>query len=150
MRECQSAESARAARATRGCRRAAIILFTAMATAGAASPRSAPSGGSEVACAVVMPGAVLDQGAFVLIGAPAVGQAQRGRFGAAVGPLACFEVGLTGPVLGDVNGDGRVNGADLGTLLGQWGPCEGCPADLDGNGAVDGSDLGTLLGAWTG
>ncbi len=52
-------------------------------------------------------------------------------------------------LLGDVNSDGRVDGADLGVLLGSWGPCSGCPADLNGDGTVDGADLGLLLGTWT-
>jgi hypothetical protein len=48
----------------------------------------------------------------------------------------------------DLNGDGTVDGADLGLLLSAWGPCVGaCPADLDGDGMVGGSDLGLLLGA---
>ncbi|HMN96955.1 MAG TPA: hypothetical protein PKC43_10700 [Phycisphaerales bacterium] len=46
----------------------------------------------------------------------------------------------------DLNGDGVVNGADIGLLLGQWGGPGS--ADLDGNGVVDGADLGLLLGAW--
>ncbi|MBM4112736.1 MAG: hypothetical protein FJ253_05085 [Phycisphaerae bacterium] len=50
--------------------------------------------------------------------------------------------------LGDLNGDGGVDGDDLGTLLGQWGACAGCPADLNGDGVVDGDDLGELLGNW--
>lgn len=50
--------------------------------------------------------------------------------------------------LGDLNLDGVVDGADLGALLGSWGPCAGCPADLDGSGAVDGADLGLLLATW--
>ncbi|MFM8641115.1 MAG: choice-of-anchor tandem repeat NxxGxxAF-containing protein [Planctomycetota bacterium] len=49
----------------------------------------------------------------------------------------------------DLTGDGQVDGADLGALLGAWGPCSGsCPADLTGDGQVDGADLGALLGAW--
>jgi hypothetical protein len=50
----------------------------------------------------------------------------------------------------DINGDGVTNGADLGRLLFDWGPCGGatCQADLDGNGTVDGADLGALLAAW--
>ncbi|MFO0872922.1 MAG: hypothetical protein U0575_02990 [Phycisphaerales bacterium] len=49
-------------------------------------------------------------------------------------------------IVGDLNGDGIVNGSDLGLLLGQWGgPGSG---DLDGNGVVDGADLGLLLGNW--
>ncbi|HMN97125.1 MAG TPA: hypothetical protein PKC43_11665 [Phycisphaerales bacterium] len=51
-------------------------------------------------------------------------------------------------VFGDLNGDGIVNGADLGILLGAWGGSGA--ADLDDNGVVDGADLGLLLGAWTG
>ena len=54
-----------------------------------------------------------------------------------------------GGLFGDINGDGLVNGGDLGLVLGSWGPCGGCPEDLDGNGIVDGGDLGLLLGAWT-
>jgi hypothetical protein len=47
---------------------------------------------------------------------------------------------------GDLDASGTVDGADLGTLLGQWGG--NGPADLDGNGLVDGADLGVMLGAW--
>ncbi len=53
-------------------------------------------------------------------------------------------------LVGDLDGDGAVNGADLGQLLSAWGECPGCPEDLDGDGFVDGSDLGTLLANWTG
>lgn len=49
----------------------------------------------------------------------------------------------------DFNCDGIVDGDDLGTLLGQWGACRGCPADFNRDGVVDGDDLGELLGAWT-
>jgi len=48
----------------------------------------------------------------------------------------------------DLNGDGVIDGADLGILLDAWGPCVGCPADLNGDGVVDGADLGILLSAW--
>ena len=48
--------------------------------------------------------------------------------------------------LGDLNCDGRVNGADLGTLLGDWGTSG--PSDLNGDQVVDGSDLGIMLGEW--
>jgi len=46
----------------------------------------------------------------------------------------------------DLNGDGVVDGADLGLLLGQWGT-DG-PADLNNDDVVDGADLGLLLGQW--
>ncbi len=48
----------------------------------------------------------------------------------------------------DLDGNGRIDGADLGVLLGDWGACGGCAADLDADGAVTGSDLGLLLGEW--
>jgi len=57
-------------------------------------------------------------------------------------------VELFTPCPADLNGDGQVNGGDLGTLLGQWGICAGCSADFNGDGKVDGADLGSLLGAW--
>lgn len=52
---------------------------------------------------------------------------------------------------GDLDGDGFINGADLGLLLGAWGT-DGEPigADINDDGTVDGADLGLLLGAWTG
>ena len=49
----------------------------------------------------------------------------------------------------DLNGDSKIDGADLGLLLLGWGTCGNpCPADLDANGVVDGADLGTLLSVW--
>jgi hypothetical protein len=50
-------------------------------------------------------------------------------------------------VLGDLDGDGAVNGSDLAILLGSWGD-RGGAADLNGDGTVDAADLGILLGAW--
>lgn len=50
-------------------------------------------------------------------------------------------------IVGDLNGDGLVNGADLGLLLAAWEQ-RGSPADLDASGVVDGGDLGLLLAAW--
>ncbi len=48
--------------------------------------------------------------------------------------------------LGDLNCDGRVNGADLGIMLGDWGT--NGPSDLNGDHVVNGSDLGIMLGEW--
>ena len=45
----------------------------------------------------------------------------------------------------DLNGDGVINGADLGLLLGAWGTSG---QDINGDGIVNGADLGLLLGAW--
>jgi hypothetical protein len=48
----------------------------------------------------------------------------------------------------DLNGDGEVNGADLGLMIGNWGACAGCQADLNGDGIVNGADFGLLIAAW--
>ncbi|MBM4114486.1 MAG: hypothetical protein FJ252_01260 [Phycisphaerae bacterium] len=53
-----------------------------------------------------------------------------------------------GFVPGDLDGDGVVNGSDLGALLSAWGSCTGCVADLNDDGIVDGQDLGSVLSAW--
>ncbi len=51
---------------------------------------------------------------------------------------------------GDLDGDGAVGSADLGILLGMWGPCpRSCPADIDSDGMVGASDLAILIGSWT-
>ena len=50
--------------------------------------------------------------------------------------------------LGDLDGDGRVGGGDLGLLFQQWGDCPGCEGDLDGDGMVRGSDLGLMFQRW--
>lgn len=57
--------------------------------------------------------------------------------------------GSTGPIDGDVNGDGKVDGSDLGLVLAGWGSAD--PSlDLNGDGQVDGADLGIVLANWTG
>ena len=51
----------------------------------------------------------------------------------------------TGGCPEDMNGDGTVNGADLGLLLAAWGTDGG---DFNGDGTTNGADLGLLLAAW--
>ncbi|RPG15144.1 MAG: hypothetical protein CBB69_010325 [Phycisphaera sp. TMED9] len=59
------------------------------------------------------------------------------------------QVLVCGPAVdGDLNEDGRVDGADLGILLSLWGT-SGSVADLDGSGFVDGADLGLILAFWS-
>lgn len=51
----------------------------------------------------------------------------------------------------DLDADGGVDGQDLATLLGDWGPCPGtetCYADLNGDGNVNGLDIAILLSNW--
>ena len=59
-----------------------------------------------------------------------------------------IRIGERAVLLGDLDGDGQVNGADLGLLIASWGGAGS--ADLDCDGVVDGADLGLLISAWTG
>jgi hypothetical protein len=65
----------------------------------------------------------------------------------ALGGAAC-------PCAQDLNGEGIVDGADLGLFLSEWGACGNCPpvggcvGDFNGDCNVDGADLGILLGNW--
>jgi hypothetical protein len=52
-----------------------------------------------------------------------------------------------GPRVGDFNGDGKVNGSDLGQLLALWG-LPGA-TDLNGDGVTSGLDLGILMSLWS-
>ena len=52
-----------------------------------------------------------------------------------------------GPVPGDLNTDGQVNGVDLSILLAAWGTDDPV-ADISGDGIVGGPDLSILLAAW--
>ncbi|MAD20162.1 MAG: hypothetical protein CMJ52_08235 [Planctomycetaceae bacterium] len=55
-------------------------------------------------------------------------------------------------LVGDLNGDGVVNAADLGLLIVAWGPCgkgAPCAADLNEDGIVDAADLGFLFANWS-
>ncbi|MFM1803585.1 MAG: Dockerin type domain [Planctomycetota bacterium] len=49
--------------------------------------------------------------------------------------------------LGDLSGDGDINGNDLAILLNAWGSA-GPTGDVDGNGVIDGQDLAILLNNW--
>ncbi|MAB29291.1 MAG: hypothetical protein CMJ53_08475 [Planctomycetaceae bacterium] len=51
-------------------------------------------------------------------------------------------------VIGDLNGDLLVNGADLAALLSIWGEIDS-EFDLDGDGIIAGGDLSVLLSRWT-
>jgi len=64
-----------------------------------------------------------------------------------INPNAIATWNPAAPAFGDLNGDGTIDGADLGALLAAWG-ASGGPADLNDDGTVDGADLGLLLGVW--
>ena len=54
---------------------------------------------------------------------------------------------ITRALVGDINGDGCINGADLSELLGNWGGTSG-PADINQDGTIDGADLTIVLANW--
>ena len=49
--------------------------------------------------------------------------------------------------VGELNGDGYVDGADLGILLSNWGS-DAEFYDLNGDDTTDGKDIGILLANW--
>jgi CxxC motif-containing protein (DUF1111 family) len=51
------------------------------------------------------------------------------------------------PCIADLNHDGKVDGGDLGPMLGTWGMAD-VPGDLNRDGDVNGIDLGILLAKW--
>ena len=53
--------------------------------------------------------------------------------------------GADDPCPGDFNGDGVVDGGDLGLMVAGWGTSE---YDLTGDGLTDGADLGMMFSAW--
>lgn len=67
-------------------------------------------------------------------------------WGFGAGQPAGWIVNFPKPCPADLNGDGVVDGGDLGVMLAAWGGRG--PADLTGDGVVDGADLGVLLAAW--
>ena len=79
-------------------------------------------------------------GCIVRIGGPATSYAvipdEMWSYGGSILPSA------------DLNGDGLVNGADLGILFSGW--LQPGPTDLDGDGTTNGTDMGLLLAAWSG
>ena len=61
----------------------------------------------------------------------------------------CCEQGTPCDCPSDLNGDGVVNGADIGAILAFWGPNpDFAAADITRDGQVNGADLGALLSTW--
>ncbi len=62
-------------------------------------------------------------------------------------PRLEIEYTMAAECVGDINGDGVVDTADLGILIGQFGTA-GPDGDLNGDMVVDTADLGILIGAF--
>lgn len=78
--------------------------------------------------------------------APTKGNATLGLFKSGTPATMSAAVSVPRAVcIADLNGDGFVDGADLATLLANWGNPE---MSLDGDGDVDGADLALLLAQW--
>jgi len=75
-----------------------------------------------------------------------------GEFGAGTASVAfdgtLVATGTPDAVPGDMNADGRVDGADLGVLLRVWGQADAA-ADFTGDGVVDGRDMAFMLAHWS-
>ena len=101
---------------------------------------------------VALPGGESAVGSYTLVsvcGASTAGTAQLAGTTALEPGFLCIEPGDVG-IPGDINGDGHVNGLDLGIILGFWGPSGpvACPADENRDGDVNGADLGIALAYW--
>lgn len=102
--------------------------------------------------AVALPGGTSAVGAFTMAsvyGQPTMlARASSGANTSEPGYL-CIERDDLGE-LGDLNGDGTVNGIDLAIVLVSWGACGGanCVADVNDDFIVDGVDLAVVLVAW--
>lgn len=115
-----------------------------------AAPISGPSGFSFVGAIMTGPERI----ASVLIRsgtlAPLAGNVDAPWAGADIVVMDDFIYGepisLNCPA--DLNGDGVVDGGDLGLFLSAWGANFAHPADFDGDGLVYGSDLGVMLSSW--
>ena len=60
-------------------------------------------------------------------------------------------LGCPEEIAADIDGNGRVDGADMGLLIARWGPCldEPCAEDINGDNEVNGGDLGILIASWS-
>ncbi len=99
--------------------------------------RNVPERVLVFACTDVLPG-----GAVIGFGRLQSGGTQPSGWGDPGGKLILFTAAA------DYNGDLNVDGADLGTLLGEWNTNNSDVALECENDLIDGADLGLLLGAW--
>ena len=104
----------------------------------------------------ILTDAVLDIGNHFVVDTRTMSNQRLSKHGLLANDSACSDhlaviCDIREPVVfaGDLNGDGVVNGADLGLLLASW-DTNNPTADLDDNGIVNGADLGLLLASWSG
>jgi hypothetical protein len=89
---------------------------------------------------------------LVLSFAPGLENARTYRVtvGADVTSISGQFVEITG-LLGDLNGDGLVNGTDRSILVGAWtGGGFSCETDVNSDGSSNATDRSVIVGAWTG
>lgn len=126
----------------RWCREHIVIAFAVLAS-GLAAERSFAQG-VMLDCVTLSSGGGVGAQGILIVGQVPVGHITGARHSAECGFLACLQ---ESEPTGDLNGDGLVDGGDLGILLGTWGSAG--PADLNADGVVDGADLGLFLGFWS-
>jgi len=105
--------------------------------------------GETTISSVCLPGGSSAVGSYTL--ASVIAQptrlATQGAGAAQLDPgYLCIDASDLGRV-GDINGDGVVNGIDLATILADWGTTAD-RSDLDRNGSVNGADLALVLANW--
>lgn len=65
------------------------------------------------------------------------------------GAARTYSFGWSACAVGDLDGDGSVDGADVATVLSAWGTSgNGVCADVTRDGVVDGADLAVILSDW--
>ena len=96
------------------------------------------------------PAIAIGQGGTKQEGQPTLSLAldPEGNIGPSVNLLGVETLPIPPCNAADFNGDGLVNGNDIGILMGAWGPCDDCPQDLSGDGIVNAEDLGLLFSLW--
>ncbi len=111
---------------------------------------AATRGAAEVSLvAIPLPGGPSAVGSFQsisVIGQPSLSVVQAAAAVRLEPGFLCVEADDL-EIPGDVNGDGSVDGIDLGYVLNDWGSANP-RSDIDRDGSVNGSDLGILLSNW--
>jgi len=109
---------------------------------------AAPASADDPRCPVVGAGGTnTGDGSVLVVGQTAIGLASSATDDAELGAVPCW----FDTCLGDLNGDGVVDLADLALMLSNYGQSSGQTyedGDLDGDGDVDLSDLALMLSVY--